>query len=115
MASAEYHYSQYNANTLPENALFSAWILRNEDIILSHKVSTDQILQFNFKTFQTMINHGFSQNIEITQQNFIQILVVNKSKLQFISFDADELFTVRLTPSVLLLNRLFQSIIQQKK
>ena len=71
MASAEYHYSQYNANTLPENALFSAWILRNEDIILSHKFSTDQILHFNFQTFKTIIHHGFAQNMEITQQNFI--------------------------------------------
>ena len=79
MTSSEYHYSQYNAHNLPENALFSAWILKNEVTILSHKVSTDQILHFTFQTFRTMINHGFSQNIEITQQDFIQILVVNKS------------------------------------
>ena len=84
MTNSEYHYSQYNAHNLPENALFSAWILKNEVTILSHKVSMDQILHFTFQTFKTMINHGFSQNIEIKQQDFIQIFVVNISKLQFI-------------------------------
>ena len=38
MTSSEFHYSQYDSQTLPENALFSAWILRNENTILSHKV-----------------------------------------------------------------------------
>jgi hypothetical protein len=114
MTSSEFHYSQYNAKTLPENALFSAWILRNEITILSHKVSTDQILHFTFQTFKTMINHGFSQNIAIQQENFIQILVVDKSKLKFISFDADELFNVQLTSNVLLVNDLFKDIIQKE-
>jgi hypothetical protein len=38
MTNSELHYSQYDSQTLPENALFSAWILRNENTILSHKV-----------------------------------------------------------------------------
>ena len=97
MTNSEYHYSQYDVHTLPANALFSAWILKNELTILSHKFNTDQILHFTFQTFQTMINRGFSQNIKIEQQDFIQIFVVNKSKLQFISFHADELFNVQLT------------------
>jgi hypothetical protein len=114
MTNSEYHYSKYDVHTLPENALFSAWILKNELTILSHKVNTDQILHFTFQTFKTMINHGFSQNIEIKQQDFIQIFVVNKSKLQFISFHADALFNVQLTSSVLIVNNLFQNIIQKE-
>ena len=48
--------------------------------------------------------------MQISQQNFI----VKANTLQFISFDSDELFTVKLTPSVITLNRLFQSIIEKE-
>ena len=77
--------------------------------------TTDQVLHYDLQTFKNMIHHGFAQHMQISQQNFIQILVVKANILQFISFDSDELFTVKLTPSVITLNRLFQSIIEKER
>jgi hypothetical protein len=67
MTNAELHFSKYDSQTLPNNALFSAWILGNENLVLSHKVSSDQVLHFTFQNFKTMMSHGFNQDIEIHQ------------------------------------------------
>ena len=83
MTNSELHYSQYDSQTLPENALFSAWILRNENTILSHKVSTDQILHFTFNTFKTMMSHGFIQNIAIQHNSIIFNLFLTTSGEDF--------------------------------
>ena len=89
MSSAAKAFSSLDPTNLPgDPTSLDIWVLRDQSIILSKHMLSDQALNLQFASFVESILSTFSQTIKVQTQPFNQALVLMDKQFSFVRMDS---------------------------
>ena len=115
MSSAATDFASLNPTSLPEipTSLY-IWILRDQSIILTKKMLSDEAINLQFESFVASIKQTFDQTITDQNQPFNQALILKDKKFAFVRMDSKDTYSARKTKKLAQLATLFDQIISQE-
>ena len=98
MSSAAIDFASLDPSSLPESPTsLDIWILRDQSIILTKKMLSDEAINLQFESFIASIQQTFAQTITVQSQPFNQALILKNKKFAFVRMDSKDAYSAKKT------------------
>jgi hypothetical protein len=115
MSSAAFDFATLDPSNLPTSPVsLDIWILRDQSIILTRKMLSDEALNLQFDSFIASILQTFGQTITVQTQPFNQALIIKDKKFSLVRMDSSETYSAKKTKKLAQIDTLFEQIISQE-
>ena len=115
MSGAAKAFSSLDPANLPTDPTsLDIWVLRDQNIILSKHMLSDQALNLQFASFIGSILSTFSQTITVQTQPFNQALVLIDKKFSFVRMDSNMKYAAKKNKRLSQIATLFEQIVIQE-
>ena len=115
MSSAATDFASLSPTDLPKiPTSLDIWILRDQSIILTKKMLSDEAINLQFESFIDSIKQTFGQTITVQKQLFNQALILKNKEFAFVRMDSKDTYSAKKTKKLAQLATLFDQIISQE-
>ena len=115
MSSAATDFASLDPTNLPKiPTSLDIWVLRDQSIILTKKMLSDEAMNLQFESFIDSIKTTFGQTITVQKQPFNQALILKNKEFAFVRMDSKDTYSAKKTKKLTKLTTLFAQIISQE-